>query len=559
MINSFKKASAVCLVIAMLMSACGGDTQSGGDAQSTGSSAVSSTGSSATTGGEKTVVVNLGSEPPELNTILTTDTVSGDVLRHTVEGLVRLDADDNPVPGMAESWEVSEDNLTYTFKLRKGAKWDNGEPVTAKDFVFAYTQVLTASVASQYSYHLYGIENAKEFYEGKVGIEEVGFKAIDDYTLQIKLHTPEPYFLGHLAFYTFRPVNEKFYNEVGADKYAKEAEYTNSNGPFKISSWTHNDEIVLTKREDYWDAANVKLDKIVMKMIIDSNTAMNAFLSGDVQMVGVKGQQRDQYIAMGYDIKNYEDGSSWYLQFQTKSPLLKNAKIRKALAMAVDVDTYIKTVVKNDSRELYTFTPHFIKGYDGKSFAEAAGKLLTRDAAQAKKLFEEGIKEAGLTIADFDNKLKYLSDDGDLAATHAAYIQNQIKQNLGFTMVIEQVPFKTRLARMHQGDFDIVMAGWGPDYDDPMTFLDMWVTGGGQNTINYSNPKYDELIEKARKEQDLALRQSYLIEVEKIIAEDVPIGTIYERINDYVTAKELTGVVRTAFQSMNLTYADITG
>lgn len=548
-----KVTKALSLVVALLMvvtlAACGGTAPapSSTPSESTGSTAP------APTAGPKEITINLGSNPPEMNSILTTDSTSGNVLRHVITTLTTLDTADNAQPGVAKSWTISPDGLTYTFDLRDDMKWSNGEPVTAHDFIFAWTQVLTPANAAEYSYMGFAFKNGEKFFKGECGIEEVGFKAEGDYKLVVTLENPIPYFLSQLAFYTFAPVNEKTFNEMGGfEKYGKEANQMVYNGPYVMTEWKHEDKIVLEKNPNYYDATNVDIDKITMMMIKDSNAALNAFLAGDLDMVGVTGTQRDTVAANGIELKHYSDGSSWYLEYNTaKSKPLQNKKIRQALTLAIDAESFTKNVVKNDSIPAYSFTNPAITGADGKPFSDSVGKLINRDIATAKKLLEEGMKEAGVTIADM-NKLVYITDDTDTAATHAAFFQNQWKTNLGVEIQVEQMPFKSRLERMTNKDFDIVMAGWGPDYNDPMTFMDLWVKDGGNNHTSWSNARYDEIIKLCSSEPDPMKRQELFIEAEKILADECPVGIIYNRMRDFVTSDGLTGVYRSPFQDINL-------
>ncbi len=499
----------------------------------------------------KNISINLGSEPPEMLSILTTDTTSGTVLRHVVENLVMLDENDRVIPGVAESWEFDESTLTYTFKLRENSKWSTGQPVTANDFVYAWRTLVTPETAAEYSYFGYVFKNGEAIANGEMAPTELGVKAVDDYTLEITLERPTSYALGMFAFYVFAPVNEEAHAQLG-DTYGKDAATLPTNGPFNMAEWTHESNIVLTKNPDYWNADKVNLDQITMTMIKDSNAALNEFRTGGAQMIGLTGDQALQLKDEGFDLSTYDDGSAWYFEYNTTEPGLNNPKIRQALTLAVDAELFVSGVVKNNSIIADAFTPPCINGVEG-PFSEAVGQLIKRgDYAYAKELFEEGLAEEGLETLE----LSYITDDSDTAALHGAFFQEQWKTNLGLDVKVETMPFKSRLDRMTTKDFSIVMAGWGPDYNDPMTFLDVFVSGGGNNHTSYANPEYDALIKQAAEEIDPAKREEVLIQAEQILIRDMPIGPIYNRSRDYVTAPGLTGVIRTAFQDINLVYAD---
>ena len=551
--NWFAKAAASVTCLAMLVG-CG----SGGSA------------------GANEITINLVAEPPEMDSILTTSSGSMNVLRHCVEGLVSLDANDEAVPGMAESWDVSDDQKTYTFHLRKGAKWSNGEEVTAKDFVFAWNQHFNARTGAPYaSTWMTKIAGAEDIFNAtaekvdpkdeksdykmaeadipKYMEEHAGWKAIDDYTFQVTFTGPFQYAVVLMAFPSFFPVNQKAYEEAGGNNnYGTDADKLAYNGPFTITSWAHEDSIVLEKNPDYWNAENIKLDKITMRMIGQETTAINEFNNGSIDMIGLTGDNIKQFKnAQGFD-----DGGAWYFEFNSQEKPYNNAKVRKALTLGVDAQAMIDTIVKNDSKVATTFTPPAVAQGE---FTEYCGDLFkhitNNDYSEAKALLEEGLKEEGLTVAEFSPEL--LCDDSSAAKQQAEFLQAQLKEHLGVTLNIRQVTYNARLDAMDQGDFEIVFAGWSPDYNDPMTYLDMWVTGNGNNHGKWSNAEYDKIIKEASQIADKDAYYAKLKEAEEILAEECPIGFIYDRQTSYVTSDRLKGVVRTAFQDINLNYAYI--
>lgn len=548
-----KKIVVLCLTLLMALTSfvgCGPTTSSGDSNPATQAAGGDSTGGEAT--GKKAISINIASEPPELLSVLTTDTTSMTVLRHIVENLVTLDANDEVAPGVAESWEYDEASLTYTFKLRQNSKWSTGQPVTANDFVFAWQTLVNPKTAAEYSYMGYILKNGEAIANGEMDVTELGVKAVDDYTLQVTLERPVPYAVSMFAFTVFAPINEENYTNLG-DTYGKDANTLPTNGAFNVTSWTHESDIVLAKNPEYWNAEKVNLDEVKMLMINDSNAALNEFKAGGAQMIGLSGEQPQQMRDEGREVLNYDDGSCWYFEFNTTRDGLKNAKIRRALTLGVDAKLFIEGVVKNNSTVATSFTPPAVNGVNGK-FKDAVGDLIPRDNdfAAAKALLEEGMKEEGLTSLN----LSYICDDGDLSARYAAFFQEQWKKNLGIEVTIQAMPFKSRIDRMQNKDFDIVLAGWGPDYNDPMTFMDLFVTGGGNNHTSYSSAEYDALIKAATEEADVNKRQEILVQAEKVLMTDLPIGPIYNRARDYIVADGLTGVIRTAFTDISVIYAD---
>lgn len=496
--------------------------------------------------GDNTITVNINSEPPDMFSVTMTDTVSFSVLRHIVENLVMLDADDKVVAGVAKDWTVSDDSLVYTFNLREDMKWSNGEPVTAHDFVFAWKALLTPEFASDYAYFGYIFKNGVAYNNGEASAEELGFKALSDYKLEVTLENPAPYFLSTLAFGVFAPVNEKAYNEFGT-AYGTDANKMAYNGPFVMSAWEHESKIVLEKNPDFYAADQISLEKINMVMINDTNAAMNAFKAGEVDMIGLNGEQAQMMKAENYPIITYDDGSSWYLEFNTLIPELKNVNLRSALAYAIDTQSFVDNILRNNSKAAVSFTAPAVNGQKAK-FSDEVGELVKFDIDKAKAFYAKALEELGVNKIS----LTMISDDSDTAVKHSAFIQEQLKVNLGVEIVVENMPFKSRLERMSNKDFDLVFAGWGPDYNDPLTFLDMFETGNGNNHTSYSSAAYDELLDKVRKEIDTTTRFGYLMDLERLLMQDLPIAPIYWRSRDYmVSGKIASGVVRTAFQDMN--------
>ena len=566
---------------------------------------------------EGSVSVNISSEPPEMLSFLNTDSTSGNVLRHVVEGLVTLNPENEAVPGVAkevptkENGGISEDGKTIVFTMNPDAKWSDGTQVTAKDFEFAWDQLFSptngAGYASTWAPLIVGAEDylntamnlQEEFVKaGKAkivkeknseGEEEEKFTVEKSYekeynetlatrteenlakkgwvasedgtTFTVQLTGPYTYFVNLMAFYNFAPLQQEAYEAAGGlDTYANDMEGFLGNGPFKFKEWSHNDKIVLEKNENYWNADSIKLNEITMRMIDNTNTALNEFENGTIDMIGLTGEQANNLTKDGQNVLNYADGSVWYFEFNHNTKAFSNVKVRKALSLAYDVNTYIDTVKGDQSTVANTFTAPSVNNGE---FAKSLGNLFDRpeteaDYAELKALLEEGLKEEGIEFKDF--KITLLGDTGDDALKTYAFFKEQWQNHLGLSdsqVVIKQVEFKTRIADMQSGNFDIVFAGWSADYDDPMSYLDLWLTGSGNNHGGYSNAEYDKVVKAALVEADAAKRTEYLKQAEKIIAEDYPIGVIYHRQRSYICSDRLTGVVRNAFSDLDLRYAEI--
>lgn len=568
-----KKMIALLLAVSMAvsMTACGGST-----AASSAAPAASGTASSASSGGAATaaddlaakskypgtsdadmITINLQQEPPELNSTLTSDTASGVVLRETMSGLMKLDKNDKPIPDLAESYTVSDDKMTYTFKLRKDAKWSNGDPVTAKDYIFAWTTAMKKETASTYSFILTdNIKGGTDYFDGKIKEDGLGIKAPDDYTLVVTLTNPIPYALHLFSFQEYLPLNQKAYEAAGADKYAKDMSAFVTDGAYKMTEWVHNDHITLEQNPDYWDKANVGIPKIKMVMLADANTAMNSLKAGQLDFMTVNGDQLAQFQAEGQPVVTYSDGGNWYVQFNTKKAPFNNAKVRKAFGMAIDKDNFVKNVRKDGSIAATGIVPPATAGANGTKYDDARGDIsLKYDKDQAKTLLDEGLKEVGMTKDQL--KLVFLSSNSTAAVKDATYMQEQWKTNLGVNVELQPLAFKARVDAMNRNDFDFVYAGWAPDYNDPMTFLDLFTTNNGSNYGKYSSKDYDSLIDQARKEPDPVKRQNLLIKAETLAVQtDAPIFPLYYSVIPYTTSQKFTGGTYSAFQNWPGDYTD---
>ena len=553
-----KKILAMALASAMVLSlgACGGsDSSKDSNAGSEGTE-TASTGFAGTTD-EDTYVVDLRAEPPELNSILTTDVASGDILRMVISGLYRLDENDQPVEDLAESTEVSEDGRTYTMKIRQDAKWSNGEPVTAHDFVFSYQTICSKEAASSYAFIVYdNLLNGKEVYEGTKDPSELGVKAIDDYTLEVTFTNPIPYAKHLFSFSSYYPMNQKAYEEIGADVYGDDADKIVTNGAYTISEWTHNDHITLTKNPDYYDQDRCAVGTVKYMMMNDANTRMNAFQGGQIDCINLTGDQITQAESLGITVESYVDNSNWYIQFNTQKTDkgLDNANIRLALGMAIDTQSLCDNILKDGSVPANGLVPTSIAGANGEKYRDAVGDTVGYDAEAAKAAFEKGLQETGLTAADL--KLSFLCDDSTNAQKNAEFFQAQWKEVLGIDVEITPQPFKSRLDSMDSGDFDMVYAGWSPDYNDPMTFLDMFTTTNGNNYGKYSSEEYDSLIASAMTEADVAARQDMLFQAETLVTKtDAAVYPVYFSACSYAVSDKVEGMTRTGFQEFDFTDA----
>jgi len=470
--------------------------------------------------------LTMGDDLPTTDLAKAQDAYSFNVLSATMEGLVRLDKTGEATQGLASNWEVSADGLTYTFKLRD-AKWSNGDAVTAKDFVYSWTRTLAPKSASQYSFMLGMIKGADEYTSGQGTAEQVGVKALDDKTLQVTLEAPTPYFLKQTSFPTFFPLNQKFVESKG-DKFGTDLENTLAVGPFKLTTWEHDTLIAVEKNADYWDAAAVKLNKVTWNVVKDTNASLNMYEAGEIDRTGLVRDQVARYKDNKEEFHVTPELTNGYVMFNTKIKGLDNAKVRTALTWAIDRQKYADIIYGNGTKAATGFVPEGTSDSAGGDYRKTAGDLVgTHSEADAKTLLEAGLQEAGLTVADFKPRL--LIDDSDVAKKAGEFLKEQWRAKLGLDVQLDSVPFKLRLQQEDKGEYNMTISLWGADYNDPMTFLDMWVSNGSQNKSFYANPEYDKLINMAKVEADAKKRAQYLVEAEKLLLKDMPVGPIFFR------------------------------
>ncbi len=494
--------------------------------------------------GKQVLNLVLSSDIPSMNSALATDLVSFEMYENVMEGLYRLDKDTKPVPALAEGDPKETDGgKTWTIKLRKDAKWSNGDPVTANDFVYAWRNVVDPKTASEYAFIMYDIENAQEINKGEKKPEELGVKAIDDNTLEIKLKNNQPYFKGLLAFGTYKPKNEKFAKKLG-DKYGIDAKSTLYNGPFKIAEWKTEESVKLVKNDKYWDKDKVKLDEINYKVIKDAQTGLNLYETGKVDSVGVSAENVEKYKS-NKDFKTELSAAQSFFRISYKGDHkkeLSNKDLRLALAKSIDKDKYVKNNLNNGSVASNQLTPKDVyKGPDGSDFSEiAGGENLKFDRESAKENWQKA--KAALGVDKLE--LELLTVDIDTAKRDAEYFKEQLESNLdGLTIRIKQQPFKQKLDLERKGQYDISYGNWFPDYADPMTFLDLFLSTEG-NT-GYNNPDYDKLIEDAKGPllKDPEARWKALGEASTMLLDDAALIPVIQRGSAYMDKPYVKGVV----------------
>lgn len=478
-----------------------------------------------------------------LDTALATDTVSFDLYNQIYEGLYTLDKDDKAVPGVAKSMpKKSDGGKTLTIKLRKNAKWSNGDPVTAQDFVYAWRRVVNPNTASEYAYIMYDIKNAEEINMGKKKVDQLGVKALDDYTLQVKLTKPIPYINEMLAFATFIPQNEKIVKKYG-EQYGTTAQKTVYNGPFKLNDWKVEDKLQLSKNKDYWDKKAVHLDRVNYKVLKDQQAGASLFDTGSVDDTVITADQVDKYKD-NPGLKKRLLASTFYIKLNQKNvPEFKNKNLRLAISQAIDKEGYVNSVKNNGSTGMDGFTSKMTaKTPDGKDFSETIDSPLTYNPKSAKAHLEKAKKELGVNQVTFTMNTEDTAD----AKVSAEFIKSQVEKNLpGVTLKIKQLPFKQRINQEHAETFEASLSGWGPDYPDPLTYLSIMTTGNASNNTGWGNKEYDKLVKDANgklltkpDERNAAMKKA-----EELMLSDAPVAPIYQKGEAHLTNPQVKGLI----------------
>ncbi|GAA0763004.1 peptide ABC transporter substrate-binding protein [Clostridium sartagoforme] len=477
------------------------------------------------------LIYNLGEDPETLDPTLNTSSGAGSIIDNAFEGLMRLDENEKAIPGVAEKMEVSDDQLVYTFTLRKDAKWSDGEAVTAKDFEYSWVRALTKDTAAEYNYQLFYIKNGEKFYNGEASREDLGIEVVDDHTLKVTLEAPTAYFPELTAFTTYFPEREDIVT-ANPEGWATEPETYVSNGPFKLVQWDMKDQLIFEKNENYWNKKEIKLPGIVWKLVTDQNTAYASLKSGDFDMVDtvppaeIENGKNEGLVTIYPNLATYmlvlnvgkQDGLS-----EDVKKVLSNEKVRKALNLVIDRKAIVENVTKSGQVPAYSFVPKGILNEKGEDFASKKYyDAETPNIEEAKKLLAEaGYPEGkGLPTLEF-----MYNTEGDHKLIAQAIQQDWAK--IGVNVELANQEWKVFLNSRQQGQYQIARHGWSGDYVDPMTFLDLWVTGGGNNDAGYSNAEYDKLVADAKKEADPAKRWELMRKAEDIIMEEMPIIPLY--------------------------------
>jgi len=511
------------LLVSLGLAACGGNSTS-----------------TSTSGNQQSLTITTFGELATLDSADYDDVPSSDMLGQIFEGLYRVTKDNKVELGMAaEEPTVSADGLVYTFKLRD-AKWSDGTPVTAGDFVYTYRKLVDPK-EGHVAQSADVFKNAKKIRSGELSTEELGVKAIDDKTLEITLENPAPYLPKLLTGSRFLPQSEKVAKEKG-EGYGSSADSIVTNGPFKLEGWTGSElSWKLVKNDGYWDAANVQLQNVTVNVSKEVATSVQLFDGKQVQYTTISEQFVDQYKTQP-TYHAIPKATMGYMNFNVERKITGNKHFRRAIAMAYDKAALVNNVLKDGSIVSNGLVP---KGFaenpeTGKDYVEDRGDLLTYNVEEAQKELALAKQELGMDTIE----VTLLTSDAGSAKVVGEYLQAQIQKNLpGVTLNIKSVPLKNRLELQRADDFDFFFGTWAPDYQDPVNFLEQYVTGGGINFGNYSSEAYDKAVAEVKTTYATkpAERYKQMIAAEKIVMDDVAIAPIYQASQSYLLAENVDG------------------
>lgn len=516
----------LCAMMALSLAGCGGSSDSG----------------TTYTFSSELDIKNLDSSDAD-------DGCSFTAMHACIDGLMGIDVDGNVTNAIAEKSEVSEDGLTHTFTLRD-AKWSNGDPVTADDFVYAWHRIFKN--VGQY-YYMFGsgiasIEGAAELCDKLDNEEEItdedinkmAVEAVDDKTLVVKTTVPVSFFDELMTFPCFYPINQKFCEEQG-DSYAKSASGVLSNGAFTMTNWEPGAVAEFEKNEDYWDADNVKIDKLVMKLVQDPEVAAQSFQAGETDFAPISSDLVDKYKDEK-SFKQINEGFLFYLSINFKNSDLANYNVRKALSLAINREDFCDNKLKDGSSPASGFVPTGLSiSPDGKDFRETAEVFTDYNVDEAQKALDAGLAELGKS--EITIKLTYGTDESPMDQL-AVYLENAFNKLDGLKVEMVATTKQDRIYnKQANGEYDICTTRWGPDYGDPTTYLTLGLTGNSNNYGKWTNTEFDNLMSEVAVESDATVRWQKMQEAEKILCEDYCYIPVFEKGTATLQNPDVKGLV----------------
>lgn len=504
------------------------------------------------------IAINLGGEPRTLDPTLNSLSFGSIYMIHFFEGLTKRDSADNVVSGMAESWDISADGTKYTFYLRTNAKWSDGKPVIASDFEYALKRAANPKTAATYSHMLKVIKNANSVIGGNSDVDALQVKAIDDYTLEIILENPTPYFLEYISVSSpYFPVREDIIEKFG-DEWSRKPETYIVNGPYIMTERKEDEKIVMEVNPNYYAKDEIVAKKITVLIMDDSNTAFAAMKNGSLQFSVIEAPMGEipSLMKENYILQEPAYGI-YFLEINSKKGVLTNRNIRRALSLAFDRNYIISNVVKMNQIPAGAFVSTGMKDYDGKDFRENGGNYIDvndyqKNVEEAKKLFTD----AGYPNGEGFPVLEVRSTPGYFTVICEA-IQDIYKNNLGIDILIKSEEYNETFQAMVQKDFDLARTGWTSDFSDPMAMLNFFSKSSSVNHTGFENEEFNNLLEFAAKTQNEKERMEAMHKAEDILFDYMPIIPIIYRMDPFMINPKLKGAIFNPLGRYKFNYAYI--
>lgn len=478
-----------------------------------------------------------------LDTAMITDSVSNDIAEQAFEGLFSLDKNDKATLAIAKNMpKKSKDGKTLIFDLKENAKWSNGDDVTANDFVYAWRKVVNPKTGSEYAYIMTDIKNADDINAGKKPVESLGIKAINKHKLEIQLNRPIPYINELLTLSTFYPQNEKISKKYG-EKYGTKVEKTVFNGPFKVDKWKHEDKILLSKNNNYWDKKNVKLEKVNYKVLKDKQVGASLYETGSIDDTLITADQVNKYKDSPALKKRITSGNFYIKLNQKKVKEFSNKNLRLAIARSINKQGYVDAVKNDGSSPSNTLTAKGVAKVEGdKDYTSTINSPLDFNPKLANENWQKAKKE--LKIEKFTFTMN--TEDTPDAKISAEYIKSQVEKNLpGITLKIKQLPFKQRIALETKMNYEASLSGWGADYSDPTSYLGTMTKDNPQNNTGWNNTSFDNSYNEVNRKllKYIDKRNETMKNMEELLVSDAPIAPIYQKGEAHLTNPQVKGLI----------------
>ncbi|WP_265459317.1 peptide ABC transporter substrate-binding protein [Enterococcus sp. HY326] len=536
--NKFFKVTGIIGLTALLLAGCSSDSNATNDSSQAASS------SSTQMATEQAIDVSLPAQLSTLDTTQTTDKVTFTVAQQIFEGLYRLDETSTPVPGLAESVDISDDGLVYTFHLRDDIHWSDGTPITSNDFMYAWKKLVTPETAAPNAYWLDSVVNSADARQGNADVDSIGLAAPDDQTFEVTLANPQSSFLSVISIAWLAPQNEEYVEALG-DDYASSSENMIYSGPFILENWSQvSNTWTLTKNPEYYDADVVQLATVEGSTIVEENTGINMFDTGELDLTRISGQFVQQFQD-SEALVNQQEISNYFLDFnKTTNDALANAHLRKAIALAIDKEGLVNNVLADGSTVLNGLIPAnlYTNENTGEDFRAYSGEYNVYDLDAAAEEWEQATSELGDSIS-----LSLLANDSDNGKRIAEYIQAQLQDNLeGLTVTIDQQPSNNLNQSRRDGNYEMSLSGWIAGSNDLNSYFNLYRSGSSYNYGGYENEEYSALVEQANTTDanDIdAMFTDYQAAEEILLAEDAAQVPLYQSAANYLVNPNLQNVI----------------